>query len=478
MQGVVRVRIRGIYATALTKLLLDHGFQIVQASNLIASRFGIPQVPAAADVTVKSIEDEPSRLLIIGYPEAVDAVVSALRDALHYSPVWCSPIGLYATVVARIEGVKNGECIARVGNVELVVQDIGECREGELVTLYVVKAPVYPGERGRATPGVRVVGDYAMLYKGGQPRVTISEHISRPERRALLSSIAYEYRERGYGVHWRSSARDAEEQVLREELARLEERLRRVEEEAARLSSEGRTGVVEPGEKICIAEVSSPDKAVLDDIRDAVLPTARMHHSIKSIGDETLQAIIDYEEEVLGVDRSLRDKLASGLLRYLASRLEGRRVRIEHVKLDGKVVELGPAYVREARVEEGGLRLRLERQVRSPGVYDGLGVEKEPGDVIETVIDTREWTVTHHYYSQSGEHKGTYININTPPEVALDRIRYIDLTVDIVKKPDGTMEVIDVEELKKQVDAGIVGPRLLERIREVVKRVAGTELQV
>ena len=478
LPGLVRVRIRGIYATALTKLLLDKGFQIVQASNLISSRFGIPQVPAAADVTVKSVEDEPSRLLVIGYPWAVDETIAALRGVLAYSPVWCSPIGLYATIVARIEGVKEGECIARVGDIELVVQDIRECKEGEHIVLFTVKAPVYPGERGRAVPGVRIVGDYAMLYKGGEPRVTISEHISRADKRALLSSIAYEYREKGYGVHWRSSARDASEQELREELMKLEEELRKIEEEAIRMASEGKSGVVSPGEKICIMEVSAPDKEVLDDIRDQVIPTARLHHSMKSIGDETLQAIIDYEEEVLGIDRSLRGTLASGLLRYLASRLEGRRLRIEHVKLDGKVVELGPAYVKEARLEEGGLRLRLERVVRSPGVYDGLMVEKEPGDIIETIIDTREWVIVHHYYSREGSLKGTYINVNTPPEVSLTRIRYVDLTVDVVKKPDGSVEVIDVDELKRQVEAGIVGEKLLEKIREVVKRAAGKELQI
>ena len=478
MRAVVRVRIRGIYATALTKLLLDNGFQVVQASNLIASRFGIPQVPAAADVTVKSIEDEPSRLLVIGYPDAVDTVLKVLRASLPYSPVWCSPIGLYATVVARIAGARNGECIARVDDVELVVQQAGECREGELVTLYVVKAPVYPGETGRAVPGIRIVGDYAMLYRGGEPRVTISEHISSPEKRALLSSIAYSYREKGYGVHWRSSARDADEQTLRDELSKLEEELVKVEEAAKRLIEEGRTGVVASGEKICIMEVSSPDKETLDEIRDKVIPTAKLHHSVKSVGSETLQSIIDYEEEVLGIDRSVRDLLAAGLLRYIASRLEGRRIRIEHVKLDGKVVELGPAYVREARVEGGGLRLRLERQVRSPGVYDGLGVEKEPGDTIETIVDTREWIVVHHYYSRDGSLKGTYINVNTPPEVSTDRIRYIDLTVDVVKKPDGITSVIDVEELRRQAEAGIVGEKLLERIREVVKRAAGQELQI
>ncbi len=478
MQGIVRVRVRGIYATALTKILLDAGFQIVQASNLIATRFGIPQVPAPADVTVKSVEDEPSRLLIIGYPEKVDSVLGVVGGVASYAPRWCSPIGLYSTVVARIVGRDETGCLARVDGVELEVQGVDECREGELIAVYVVKAPVYPGERGRAVPGYRVVGDYAMLYKGPEPRVTISEHISGAEKRALLSSIALDYTSRGLGVHWRSSAREADEQELREELRRLEERLRGAEERAKRLIEAGEEGIIEPGEKICIMEFSSVDKARLDEIRDAVLPTSPLHHSIKSLGDETLGAIIDYVEEVLRIDRGPRALLGKGLLNYIASRLEGRRVTIEHVKLDGRVARLGPGHVREVRVDDDGLVVRLERVVRSPGVYDGLGVEKEPGDTIETVIDTRSWTVTHRYYSQSGEHKGTYININTPPEVTPQRIRYIDLAVDVVKKPDGSVEVIDVEELKRYVEAGVVPEKLVDKIKEVVRSVAGVEVQI
>ena len=50
----VRVRVRGITATAVSKLLLDKGFRIVQASRIIQERLGAEFDPSPADVTVKT----------------------------------------------------------------------------------------------------------------------------------------------------------------------------------------------------------------------------------------------------------------------------------------------------------------------------------------------------------------------------------------------------------------------------------------
>ncbi|WP_167827770.1 DUF402 domain-containing protein [Pyrolobus fumarii] len=439
----------------------------------------MPQVPAAADVTVKSIENEPSRILVIGFPVHADRVVKALSKYMPTSPYWRSKLTLYSTVVGRVKGAENGKCIVEVDGIELeLVNSSEECEPEKFVIGYVVKAPIFPGERGRLVEGVRVVGDYAMVYKSANVKVTFSEHISRADRRALLSSLALEYTNRGIGVHWRSSARDAEDSILREELKKLVEKLASVEEKAKQMLEEGRTGVVSEGERIYIYEISSIDKRRLDDIRDSILPTIPWHHSIKSLGDEKLNVIVDYAEKVLEIDRSVRSKLHEGLKLYIVDQLQGKRVRVHHVKLDGSVVELGVATVREARIDSGEISLILERHVRSSGVYDGLGVEKEPGDIIETSISTSRWYITHKYISRDGNLKGVYININTPPEIAPGYVRYIDLSVDVVKMPDGSVKIIDVEEFKKYVEEGVVPSELVNRVKEVVREIAGVELQI
>jgi hypothetical protein len=51
------IRIRGIYATALSALLAEHGFQVVEASPVIAERLGLPIVGQAA-VRLRDRQDQ------------------------------------------------------------------------------------------------------------------------------------------------------------------------------------------------------------------------------------------------------------------------------------------------------------------------------------------------------------------------------------------------------------------------------------
>jgi len=465
---IPRVRIRGIYATALTQLLLKYGFQIVQTSRVISERFSIPQLNLPADVTIKNSDIEPSELLIIGYPWAVGKLLDIIKKTLPYSFYWQSKLQLYSTVRAKIVSKNNNTCIVSIDSVEaeLVLDNNTNCREGETVTASVIRPGVKPIEKPRLVPGLAVIGDYAILRKTSSPRVTISEHIRSPYKKAELLEAATNLVTKKISVHWRSNSRFAKREELEKHLEELEKQLQLVEDRSREINS----GVVNEGEQLVLVHLSSYDKKVLDKLRSETTPTTPLHHSLKSI-EPQLQLVVDLADKLVskGVDPR---NIEESIIETLSEKLQERKtVKILHIKPDGRTIEIGPAYIKNIYAYSGKIIILLERRVRSRGIYDGLGVEKELGDTIETEIDTSSWKTTHKYYSKNGELKGIYININTPPEVGLDTIKYLDLEVDIVRTPSQKPQVIDKELLEKHLNHGIITKQLYEKIEEEIKKI-------
>ncbi|PSQ59670.1 MAG: RNA-binding protein, partial [Halobacteriales archaeon SW_9_67_25] len=58
-------------------------------------------------------------------------------------------------------------------------------------------------------------------------------------------------------------------------------------------------------------------------------------------------------------------------------------------------------------------------------------------------------------------------NVCTPVEVFPEEVRYVDLHVDVVRTPDGTVRRVDDDELDAAVEAGNVPEALAEKAREV-----------
>src|SRR4051794_31392335 len=75
-----RVRVRGIYATALTRLLLERGF-LVDASPLLCQRLDLRLVQEPPDASIYDRYDRQG-VIVEGSVEAVDAVVAALLAEL------------------------------------------------------------------------------------------------------------------------------------------------------------------------------------------------------------------------------------------------------------------------------------------------------------------------------------------------------------------------------------------------------------
>ncbi len=83
-----RIRVRGIYATALSVLFMRHGFILSAPSPTVAARLGLAAATdrttghaAGEDVVVNDRRDKYG-IVVRGSPEAVSAVVEALRATL------------------------------------------------------------------------------------------------------------------------------------------------------------------------------------------------------------------------------------------------------------------------------------------------------------------------------------------------------------------------------------------------------------
>jgi hypothetical protein len=209
-----------------------------------------------------------------------------------------------------------------------------------------------------------------------------------------------------------------------------------------------------------VLEIEFPlvSKSRLDEIRSTVLLTLPLHHRLKIIASDQ----VDFaEEKILPHHPEMRESLSRDMERELIwNRYErGREVAIEHVKPDGRVLHLSEGEIVEA--DFARKRLVLKRfKFKGRSKYDGLGIPKQEGDYAVSEIREGDWYFRHTYFRTHGERIGSYYNINTPVEFYPDRIRYVDLEIDVVQFADGRVAVVDEGELDKQFDAGRLSAEL------------------
>lgn len=216
-------------------------------------------------------------------------------------------------------------------------------------------------------------------------------------------------------------------------------------------------------------EFPRPSKRALDRIRAQQVPTLAGHHQLRLIDsarlDEAEKELAAHREEGGTIARELRQELVYAAL------TPGRELRIEHVKPDGRVLLLSEGEIIHFEEQNRSLVMKRSR-FKGRSVYDGLQAPKEEGDYAMTEVSEGGWTLKHSYFSRDGVFKGDYLNINTPVELYPDRIRYIDLEVDMVRWPDGRTVVIDETSLQRAVNSGYVTRQLAAKALAVAKELA------
>jgi len=448
---MTRVRVRGIYATALAKVLIDSGFELCDVSRKLSERLGgFEGSSLPPHVTVKQTDRNPHDILVNGFYEEGKRVYEKLIQLLELSPRYVGTPPLHSAYRVRI----GTDCLVEIKGVKVRVIS-PHCYEGKETVVEITRTKVFPMDEAVAEEGFRVQGFYVELIVGRESGVSFSRHIKNIERKLLLSNLSRDLVSRGFKVHWRSSARNAPLEELRRE---LEELLGKVTEIERRLRSLPIGAQVYEGEFIGLIKTSLEDKLKMDLKRGEVLSTMPYHHTLKAGGDKFSTAVELGDRISPKSIKEVKPKVKEFLLE---SSSNCKEFVIYHEKLDGDVVKIGP--IRRKEVTDKYLVLR--RKVMNEGTYDGLRVKKEIGDTIITLLEPFSNRLVHGYFSNDGDLKGVYVNINTGVEIGECHARYIDLEVDVTY--DYEVRIIDKDTLERMKH--FLTPSLVKYVEDAVK---------
>ncbi|WP_408956972.1 DUF402 domain-containing protein [Natrinema sp. 74] len=468
-------RVRGIYTTAITRLLAAAGYEVVQASDPIRERFDRSFEAVPADVSIETTRDRQG-VGTSGEPDAVETITDELETLAIDTFRW--------TADAPRGAVFDAEVLEAGGGSGAVV-DLGDGRRGFLnyddVDGYVDEgnryrvqvrepAPPWDDDRPRVAPALEVQGGLCTLSRD-RSGVSAALRGERAEELVGMTDLLSAEVPDGWGIRWQHAAADADLKAMGTALETAADRARALEDAVADAPDE-------PGEPALLAALRRTEwcwfgresRVALDDVRRRVETTMPGHHRTKA-ADRAASAAVDFAEAVCG---SVSDTgVGDGEFPFAAVARQfgperGDRLEIGHGKPDGRLISLGRGEVTDWDPEG---KVTLERSMRGGGSYDALGTPKEEGDVAVTKFREGRWWYPTTYKAADGTSKGTYVNVCTPVELFPDTVRYVDLYVDVIRRGDGTVEIVDADELEGAVDDGLVSEDLGEKAMSVAEAV-------
>ncbi|SIR67154.1 DUF402 domain-containing protein [Natronorubrum thiooxidans] len=472
-------RVRGIYTTAITQLLGENGLEVVQASEPIRERFDESFETAPADVAIETTRDRQG-VEVSGEPETVETITGELAALAIDTFRWDDTVSRGAVFDAEVIDAGGGSG---------AVVDLGDGRRGYLnyddVNGYVddgnryrvqvtEPTPPWTDDEPRVAPTLTVQSGLCTLSRD-RTGVSAALRGDRADELVGMTDLLSVDIPEGWGLRWQHAAADADLEAMGTAVEQVANRARALEtalEDAPEESGEPARLVTPRATTWCWFGRES--RFALDEIRRAVETTMPGHHRIKA-ADRAASAAVDFAEAVCdstGTDGD--DAFPFGAVSRQFGPTVGDRLAIDHGKPDGRLFTLGHGDVTDWDCDGS---LTLERRMRGGGSYDALGVPKEDGDVAVTKFREGRWWYPTTYKDAQGTAKGTYVNVCTPVELFPAAARYVDLHVDVIKQTDGTVKIVDADELEAAVDAGRVSTELAEKalsVAEAVERALST----
>ncbi|WP_254525342.1 DUF402 domain-containing protein [Natrinema caseinilyticum] len=470
------VRVRGIYTTAATQLLAETDCEVVQPSEPIRDRFDRSFDTVPADVSIETTRDRQG-VEISGDPDGVETVVSALETLAIDTFCWSGDVARGAVFDAEVLEAEGGSgAVVALGDGRrgyLKYDDAdGYVDEGNRYRVQVQEpAPPWDDDRPLVRPTLEIRGGLCTLSRG-RTGVSAALRGERADELVGMTDLLSVDVPDGWGVRWQQAAADATLEAMGAALEDAADRTRSLEDALAETPAEpNEPGLLAAPETTAWCWFGRESRFALDGVRKRVETTMPGHHRAKA-ADRAASAAVDFAEAVCG---SFGDDgvVADSEFPFAAVARQfgptvGDRLEIGHGKPDGRLVSLGRGEVTDWDPEG---KVTLERSMSPGGRYDALDVPRERGDVAVTKFREGRWWYPTTYRAADGTTKGTYVNVCTPVELFPDCVRYVDLYIDVIRNADGTVSVVDTEELADAVDDGLVSDVLAEKATSVAEAV-------
>ena len=349
----MKVKVRGIYSTAISKMLLDAKIEITQAADAIKQALKIED-ESKPDVVIEDTETKEGVYL---YGNEVETVVDVMKKKLKTSIFYREEIGkIYCGIIENTDQ-KAKSIVISLPDGEKGVLDLksfwGYVKPG--AKILVQSKGTYDGKIMLSTQ-LRIFGDNIIIIKNGFTKMSRGIHSN--EGKTKLYDIAKGLNLKEWGILWAQGAEDKEEEVLKKELEMLQKKEAEINEKFNNCSE---PSILYEGMNKYFILFDKDDKNELDRIRKHVMPTIMNHHKLKSAGYTILT---DFAENLMDKysDEEMNDKINEVLLRYgpiqeKLYRLAFTRLNGTSFKIDGIISEI---EVKNNEVEKLSIKTRSE----------------------------------------------------------------------------------------------------------------------
>lgn len=464
-----RIRIRGIYTTALTKFFTENGYMVVQPSEVIKNRLSLNETPLSPHIDVEDLPGGDGvrvRCLASYEKELVHDMLGPFDDVI-VNQTEGEKGAVYKGIVHR-PSPKGGYIVRLTPELEawLPSREIrGKHIEKGDITVVEVKNVESEIGIPRVSRKINYAGDFAVLL----PRrgvVKVSNKLSREEQERL-SGLGEVLLPERWGILWRTGAREVGIEKLKTEIDRLTET---AEEFKASIKEAPSLTKLRNGFRSMDIFFPAMSKRKLDSIRDEVVPTVEHHHQFKALGEKYALLVDFAENNIAELDE--RNKTSEMVNDFLFRKFQrtGQELPIYHRKVNGRLVVLGPAKVVESKSEGNSWEYTTFRRFGAGGYYDGIEAPQENGDIGITLIKIGADKLITVYFSVNEELKGIYVNVNTPIELYKDGAGYFDLEIDVVLNKDGDVKIIDRKRLEQLHQDGMISEKLLKWAKKRAKK--------